>query len=88
MPVSEKQSGGGACGSASFDETKKIWVAGVNVGISEWGKICQEVLALGLKDDNGLANELLKRVKTRDFVPASKEREYRKALLEEYKKEL
>ena len=83
MPVSEKQSGG-SCGSASFDETKKMWVAGVNVGISEWGRICQEVSALGLKDDDSLANELLKRVKKRDYVPASKENEYRKALLEEY----
>ncbi len=87
MPVSERQSSG-SCGTEPVDETKKIWVAGANVGISEWGRICEEVTALGIDDDESLADELLKRVKKTDYVPVSKEKEYRKALLEEYKKGL
>ncbi len=75
----------GACGSASVDESKKIWVGGANVGISNWGSIVQEVRGMKLKDDEKVADELLKRVKKNDFVPKSKEGEYRKALLEEYK---
>ncbi|MEM0449600.1 MAG: hypothetical protein QW520_07260 [Methanomassiliicoccales archaeon] len=75
---------GGACGGASVDESKKIWVAGANVGISNWSKVVEEVRALGLKDNEKIADELLLRVKKNDFVPRSKEGEYRKVLLEEY----
>lgn len=76
----------GACGSASVDESKKIWVAGANVGISNWGSLVEEVRALKLKDHEKVADELLKRVKKNDFVPKSKEADYRKVLLDEYLK--
>jgi hypothetical protein len=75
----------GACGSASVDESKKIWVGGANVGISNWSGIVEEVRKLKLKDDERVSEELLKRVKKNDFVPKSKEGEYRKVLLEEFK---
>ena len=75
----------GSCGSAATDESAKIWVSGVNVGIKDWGKIVSEVKAMKLKNDDKVADELLKRVKASDFVPKSKEKEYRAALLEKYK---
>jgi hypothetical protein len=68
--------------SAATDESAKTWVGGINVGIKDWGKIVNEVKAMKLKDDEKVADELLKRVKAIDFVPSSKEKEYLVALLE------
>ena len=85
MPV-QKRTQSGACGSGAVDESKKIWVSGVNVGISSWSSIVEEVRGLGLKDEQKIAEELLKRVKQNDYVPTSNEKEYRKALLEEFRK--
>ena len=78
----------GACGSAAVDESKKIWIGNSNFGISNWRVIVGEVRALALKDDAKISDELLVRVKNNDFVPKSMEGEYRKVLLEEYKKSL
>lgn len=75
----------GSCGSAAADESAKIWVGGVNVGIKDWGKIVEEVRGLRLTDDDRIADELLKRVKASDYVPRSMEKEYRAALLERYR---
>jgi len=85
MPVIEKTQSG-ACGSASVDESKKIWVGGQNVGVSNWSTVAAEVKAMMLVDKELIANELLRRVEKNDFVPASKRKEYREALLEEYLK--
>ena len=85
MPVQERTQSG-ACGSGAVDESKKIWVSGVNVGISGWSSIVEEVRGLGLEDEQKIAEELLKRVERNDFVPSSKRKEYRAALLEEYLK--
>jgi len=75
----------GSCGSAATDESAKIWVDGANVGIKEWGKIASEVRAMKLKDDEKVADELLKRVMASEFVPKSKEKAFRTALLEKFK---
>jgi hypothetical protein len=85
MPSIERTQSG-ACGSASVDESKKIWVGGNNVGVSNWSTVVAEVEAMKLKDNDSIADELLKRVEKNDFVPSSKRKEYRKALLEEYLK--
>lgn len=85
MPSTERTQSG-ACGSATVDESKKIWVDGVNVGVSNWSSVVAEVEAMNLQDDERIADELLKRVEKSDFVPPSKKKEYRKVLLEEYLK--
>jgi len=87
MPAIEKTQSG-ACGSASVDESKKIWVGGHNVGVSNWSTVVAEVRAMMLKDNDRIADELLKQVEKNDFVPSSKKKEYRIVLLEEYKKSL
>jgi hypothetical protein len=84
MPSIERTQSG-ECGSASVDESKKIWIGNANVGISNWGGIVGEVRGMALKDDAKISEELLKRVKKNDFVPKRMEGEYRKVLLEEYK---
>ncbi len=85
MPATERTQSG-ACGSATVDESKKIWVGGVNVGVSNWSSVVAEVEALKLKDDERIAEELLRRVEKNDFVPSSKRKEYSVALLDEYRK--
>jgi hypothetical protein len=75
----------GDCGSAAVDESKKIWIGGHNIGVSHWSTVVAEVRAMMLSDDNQISDELLKRVEKNDFIPSSKRKEYRIALLEEYK---
>ena len=87
MPAIERAQSG-ACGSASVDESKKIWVSGINVGVSNWSIVVAEVEAMKLSDNEQIADELLKRVEKNDFIPSSKRMRYRKALLEEYLKAL
>ncbi len=84
MPTIERTQSGD-CGSAAVDETKKIWIGGQNVGVSGWTAIVDEVKALKLMDEERIAEELLKRVMKNDFVPSSKKKEYRTALLVEYR---
>ena len=85
MPAIERTQSGD-CGTAAVDETKKIWIGGQNVGVSGWTAVVEEVKALKLKDEERIADELLKRVMKTDFVPSSKKQEYKTALLEEYRK--
>jgi hypothetical protein len=87
MPAIERTQSGD-CGSAAVDESKKIWIGGQNVGVSHWSNVIAEVKAMDLSDDKQIADELLKRVENNDFVPSSKRKEYRVALLEEYRKGL
>jgi len=61
-------------------------VDGKQVGINEIDEIFSQVRPLGLRDDDAIADELISRVKQSDFVPAGKERAYRAALLDEFKK--
>lgn len=83
MPAIERAQSG-ACGSASVDESKKIWVGGHNIGVSNWSTVVAEIEAMKLEDNDRIADELLKRVEKNDFVPSRKRKEYRVALLEEY----
>jgi len=71
-----------------IDETPKIKVNGKDVGIADLDNIMSEVIALNLSDDAQISKELLQRVKDRDFVPSSVEKEYSHALLEEYKQRI
>jgi hypothetical protein len=87
MPSIEKTQSG-ACGPASVDESKKIWVSGINVGVSNWSTGAAEAEAMKLSGNERIADEVLRRVEKNDFVPSSKRMEYRKALLEEYLKAL
>jgi hypothetical protein len=86
MPKIEPSSKGGCENSIPLDETRKILVDGKQVGINEIDEIFSQVRPLGLRDDDAIADELISRVKQSDFVPAGKERAYRAALLDEFKK--
>ena len=86
MPKIEPSSKGGCENSIPLDETRKILVDGKQVGINQIDDVFSQVRALGLQDDDAIADELIARVKQSDFVPTGKERAYRAALLNEFKK--
>jgi hypothetical protein len=67
-----------------IDETPKLKINDKEVGINDLDDIMNEVIAMKLNDEVIISRELLKRVKDHDFVPSSVEREYERALLEEY----
>lgn len=67
-----------------IDETPKLKVGGREVGINDLDDIMSDVIAMELKDHVSIGKELLKKVKENDFVPSSVEKEYERALLEEY----
>jgi hypothetical protein len=63
---------------------KLILPDGFRVGISNLDNIIKEVAELKLTDARAIEIELLKRVKTCNYVASGAENEYAKALLQEY----
>jgi hypothetical protein len=71
-----------------IDETPKLKIGNKDVGINDLDDIINEVMAMKLSDDVHISKELLKLVKEHDYVPSSVEREYERALLEEYNRRI
>jgi hypothetical protein len=74
------------CPAAAARSIEKIDVDGQEVGIAQLDQIISKVAALGLRSEEEVGRALLKEVKIYNYVPASKEPEYRQAILEEYAK--
>ena len=74
------------CPAAAVRSIKKIDVDGHEVGVAQLDQIISKVASLGLRSEVEIDRALLKEVKIFNYVPASKEPEYRKAILEEYAK--
>ena len=74
------------CAAAAARKIKRITVNGQAVGIAQLDDIFNKVAAMGLTSDEEIGRALLKEVKIYNYVPASKEEEYRNAVLEEYAK--
>ena len=75
------------CGGIPPDQIKikKISIEGKETGIDRLDWILLDVAALGLSDEERVADEIVKRVKRFNYIPGRKEAEYRKALLREYR---
>jgi hypothetical protein len=75
------------CGGIPPDRIKirKIPIDGKETGIDRLDWILQDVLALKLTDEEKIADEMVKRVRRFNFIPSLKAREYREALLREYR---
>jgi hypothetical protein len=70
------------------DKVRKInrmSVGETRVGIANLEQIIEEVNSMGL-ERNEIGEELLRRVKIFNYVPASASSEYEKALIEEYER--
>jgi hypothetical protein len=68
------------------NETATLSVGGKDVGIACLDDVMNEVLSLNIDDEEVIKEELLNRVKDRDYVPPTAEAEYSEALLNEYRK--
>jgi hypothetical protein len=69
-----------------INETATLSVGGKDIGISCLDEVMNEVLSMNLNDEAVIKQELLNRVKERDYVPPKTEGDYSEALLQEYKK--
>ena len=74
------------CPSAAERKVKKIVVGETVVGIVRWEEIKDEVRKKGGRNEEEIAEELLRLVKIYNYVPSSAEEEYKEALLREYKR--
>lgn len=61
---------------------------GFRAGILNLDNIIKEVVELGLKDTEAIKLELLKRVKSCNYIPTSAESEYSAALFLEYQRNI
>lgn len=74
-----------AC-SPTDEEVKFIMVKGAPVGINHLKRTLDEVRELDLTNEAQIQDELMKRIKSCNYVPKSVIPDYREALLEEYNK--
>ncbi len=76
------------CEAAAARMIKRLTLSdGFQVGIMNLVSIFKEVAELKLTDAMAIRMELLKRVKTCNYVPSSAEEEYSEALFREYKRQ-
>ncbi len=75
------------CGGIPPDQIKikKIPVDGKETGIDRLDWILLDVASLNLTNDETITNEIIKRVRQFNYIPAKKMTEYRRALLRKYK---
>jgi hypothetical protein len=73
------------CAKDAARKTKRLFIDGVQVGISNLDSIMGEVASLGLQDDETIMGELLARVGEYNFVPQEAKKDYAIALLKEYR---
>lgn len=74
------------CPDSVARAVKRLVVGEVAVGIAQLDAIMEGVKELGLSDEGAIGRELLRRVRVFNYVPSEAEREYSKALLEEYRR--
>ena len=78
------------CGGIVPQDTSigTIVVDGKATGINQLEFILDEVMALGLQDENEIRRELVKRAKVLNYIPTKMTEKYGKALLEAYNERL
>ena len=74
------------CPAAAARRVRRIWVGGYQVGIAEMGRISEEVRAMGLEEDDAIADALVERARVYNYIPPEAVEDYRAGLLEEYRK--
>lgn len=81
VPVDEKP----CCAAEALRRVRQVEVGDVVIGITMLDDILREVRAMNLSNEKSIGNELLKRVKIYNYVPARAEEQYRTALVREYR---
>jgi len=67
---------------------ERIMIKGEAVGITNLDGIIRDVRKMGLKDDEEIATELLKRARKDNYIAEGLENEYRYSLLVEYNRKI
>lgn len=75
------------CGGIPPDQIKikRIPIDGKETGIDRLDWILRDVAGLGLTNDEAITDELVKRVCQFNYIPTKKMKEYREALLRQYR---
>lgn len=73
------------CPGSAKKNVKQINIGGNLVGIVNLDEIMKEMSALNLTDDDEISQKLLDGVKIFNYVPSTAAKEYKNALLKEYK---
>jgi len=80
VPVDEKP----CCAAEALRRIRQVDVGGVVVGIAMLDAIIEEVTAMNLPGEKETGDELMKRVKIYNYIPARAEEQYRRALVREF----
>lgn len=70
------------------NDISMINIGGMKIGLVGLTHVIEEIKALGIMDDKKLKNILFEKIKSQNYVPSSREEDYAKALLKEYKKSI
>lgn len=76
------------CAAEALRRIRQVDVGGITVGLAMLDEIIDEVRELRPASREALADELMKRVKIYNYVPASAEDRYREAVCREYEKKV
>ena len=74
------------CPAAAGRRVRRIWVGGYQVGIAEMDRIVEEVHAMGLDEDDAIADALVERARVYNYIPPEAVEDYRAGLLGEYRR--
>jgi len=80
VPVDEKP----CCAADALRRIRQLDVEGIVVGIAMLDPIITEVTAMNLSGEKEIGDELMKRVKIYNYIPARAEEQYRTALVREF----
>jgi len=73
------------CAADALRRIRQIDVNGIATGISMLDESISEVKGLGLSDDRGIREALLKRVKIYNYIPPAAAEAYADAIMREYR---
>ena len=73
------------CAAEALRRIRQIDVNGITTGISMLDESFSEVKGLGLSDDRGIREALLKRVKVYNYSPPAAAEAYADAIMREYR---
>jgi len=74
------------CAADALRRIRQIPINGIPTGITMLDECIAEVKTQDLKSESEIQGALLKRVKVYNYIPPNVEKEYTRALFEEYKK--
>ncbi len=74
------------CSAAAARKVKQIVIRGNLVGIAHLDETIDEVESMRLRGDDEVGDALLKSARLHNYIPLSVAMDYKKALLDEYKR--